>query len=251
MNSTENNLIRDAPVHALALLVTVHLADELVFVEGVLMEAMNPFFIVSLASYLGLAIERFCSVAFPMWHRVNVTIRICRCWVAGIWAVGVIFEIGLVILKRVMENSQVEFHFVVIIFMWMMFFLTQLVYTGSCLSIRKQNRALQTRSDMNETAVRTMKLRLKNENNFLLTIALVCFILAATILPFLTLALILVYKWTKTDSVNVSKDGGGSLLPSHHVWSAVAIGTNSVLNIFIYFWRLPKYRKTFKMLYWM
>ena len=222
--------------------------DKLIFVEGIVMERMNIFFVVLFTSYLGLAIERFCSVALPMWHRVNITIRICRYLVAGIWAVCVALEIGFLILKRLMGNINVKFHLAAIIFLWVMFLLTQFVYIASCVSIRKQSRELQMRSDVNETAVRTIKLRLKNENTFLLTIALVCFILAATILPFLTLALILIYNWTK-NSVNVGEDGGGSPIPSQHVWGVAAIGVNSVLNIFIYAWRLPKYRKTFKKLY--
>ena len=50
----------------------------------------------------------------------------------------------------------------------------------------KQSRKLQARCDLNKTAVRTIKLRLKNENNFLVTIAIVCVILAVINLPYVT-----------------------------------------------------------------
>jgi hypothetical protein len=143
---------------------------------------------VSFFMYLSLAIERFWSIAFPFWNRVNITTRICRYWVVGVWSVCAIARVGIVILKR-WTDFKIQLQMAHLLFMWVMFLVTQCVYIASYISIRKQNTDIQRRDDklciMSEATARTIKLRLKNENNFLLTIAIVCFILAMTILPFL------------------------------------------------------------------
>ena len=38
-----------------------------------------------LSSFLSLSIVRFCSVAFPLWHRVKITARVCRFWLGALW----------------------------------------------------------------------------------------------------------------------------------------------------------------------
>jgi hypothetical protein len=49
---------------------------------------------------------------------------------------------------------------------------------------------LQNRTSMSEITIRTAKIRLENEKNFLVTIAIVCFVLAATVLPFIIMSFV-------------------------------------------------------------
>lgn len=221
--------------------------ERVLFAAGIAVEFMDLFCLASFTSYLGLAIERFCSVVFPLWHRVNVTTQKCRYVVAGIWAVGVILKIGFAILVRWVTNIMLEFNFALIIFLWLLFLSSQCVYVASCFSTRRQSKELRTRTDMNETTVRTTTLRLKNESNFLVTITIICFIQAATILPFLTMSFVMQYKWTKS-SENIYNQADFAF-PAHFIWGVAGISVNPGINVLIYIWRLPKYRKTFQKLY--
>lgn len=47
---------------------------------------------ISFTSFLSLSIERFCSIAFPLWHRVRITTRVCRYWLGTVWLFHFIFE---------------------------------------------------------------------------------------------------------------------------------------------------------------
>jgi hypothetical protein len=99
---------------------------------------------------------------------------------------------------------------------------------------------MQSNDRINDATTTTIKLRLKNENNFLLTIAIVCFILALTTLPFATMVFTFAFKAMANE---------GKRLSSYHIWTLLAISINSAINVFVYLWRLPKYRKTFKKLF--
>jgi uncharacterized membrane protein YqjE len=104
---------------------------------------------------------------------------------------------------------------------------------------------LQNRTGMSEVTIRTAKIRLENEKNFLVTIAIVCFALAATVLPFLTMSFTSLVEVTK----RLEGDDNKFVAPSYTSWGLLLIGLNSAANVFVYLWRLPKYRKTFKKLY--
>ena len=223
---------------------------KLVHVVDVLSQVISSSFSVSLTLYLFLAFERFCSVAFPLWHHANITTRSCHKLVVRTWVVWVIARVGFFILGRTLHwksNVKIKLLLVELIFNWVLFLLTQCVYIASCLSIRKQSRELQARCDLNETTERTMKLRLKNENNFLVTIAIVCFILAVTKLPLMTMAFMLQFEWSEYSEKN--SDKVVVAFPSFYIWGVAGISLKSAINILIYIWRLPRYQKTFKKLY--
>ena len=203
---------------------------------------MGVFHPLSCIMYLSVAIERFCSITFPFWHRVHITVRTCRYWVTLASLSWTITQASLFTMDKTIEtNNQLDITHIV--FLWITFLLTQSVYIASYISIKKQNSNLRTRQDMNETTMKTIKLRLKNENNFLVTIAIACLILGITTLPFL----IIRFFWFVVASGEDSKTTNSH--PSFFMWSVVGIGVNSVVNVFIYLWRLPKYRKTFKKIY--
>ena len=218
--------------------------ETIVYVHLITNVLVGLFHIVSFTLYLLLAVERFCSVAFPLWHRVNVTTRVCRYWVVAIWLVYTVLDVGFNTILIKDKKVNVQSHLAHVLYMWLMFLLIQCTYIASYVSIRKQNLDLQKRQDLSEATVRTTKIRLKMEYNFLRTIAIVCFLLAATVLAFLTMAFMYVFAATEKSEKNYNQS-----LPSYYLWGVLGISVNSAINVFIYIWRLLKYRKTFRKLY--
>ncbi|CAB3998378.1 adenosine receptor A2a-like [Paramuricea clavata] len=198
------------------------------------------------ASYLSLAAERFLSVAYPLWHRVRVTTKVCRYWVIGLWLGLGGFRLIDFALTRIKETlTTIQSQLTLIVFMCILLMLTLSVYIASYISIRRQRMELQNRTSMSEVTIRTAQIRLENEKNFLVTIAIVCLALAATVLPFLIISFVSLVEVTN----RLKGDDSKIVVPSYAHWGLLLIGLNSAANVFVYLWRLPKYRKTFKKLY--
>ena len=197
---------------------------------------------VSFTLYLSLAIQRFCSVVFPLWHRVKITTRICRYWVTGIWLGSIILYGGMAIMSN--TEVKIQTNLTILVLKWLMLLITQSLYIASCISIRKQNRQTQSRNELNAATERTIAIHLKNESNFIVTISIVCFIQGVSTLPFLSMAFIVIFNATTS-----SQKGYKKIIPSYYIWGVLGIGVNSAINVFIYIWRLPRYRKTFKKFY--
>lgn len=199
---------------------------------------------VSFALYLSLAIERYCSVVYPLWHRVKITARVCHLWVFGIWSGGILLVVGYVIL---MTKTGSEFHtdFVIVPSMWLMTVLTQYIYLASIISIRKQSREFQRRQGMNGGNETAIIIRMKNEKNFIALIAIVSFIQQVLACTLYTTAQLRTadndMTWSENDYKNVAL--------SDYSWDLLGLGVNSAINVLVYIWRLPKYRRTFKKLY--
>ena len=195
-------------------------------------------FSVLFASYLSLAIERFLSVAYPLWHRARITVKVSRYWVLALWITSAGMGIIYFAVNRV---TGVESQMSLLSFICLMLLLILSVYIASYISIRRQSLHILSRTDMNEVAIRTTKIRLKNEKNFLLTIALVCCVLAVTVLPYVAISFVF---W-----IDFIEENHASSPPEYFKLVLFFIGSNSAANVFVYLWRLPKYRKTFKKLY--
>lgn len=198
---------------------------------------------ISFASYVCLSIERFCSISLPLWHRVHITIRVCRYWIIGIWI------LHFVLLEGIIINLQTFFHgvlakvsFARLIFTWTMFICTLSFYLASYISIRRQRRHLQSREDTNDISMKALKIRLKNEQNFLVTITIVCFFLFLSFLPFATMIFVYV-------PVLDNPHGADQNDFPNVVWGIFAVTVNFSINPLVYLCRLPKYRKTFQNLY--
>jgi hypothetical protein len=198
---------------------------------------------VSVTSIFSLSVERFFSVAFPLWHRVKITTRITRYWLAAVWLFHLTCE-GLMLALTLYYKRSIYGIFSRLSLMWLTFLLTQIMYLASYVSLRKQRRELHKRQNSSEDNIRMMKIRLERERNFLITIAIVCSILALTLLPALTLMVVMmllgsIQDWSVT---NMSKE------PTV-VWGVTMITFNFSVNGLVYLWRMKKYRITFKKLY--
>ena len=203
-------------------------------VQNVLIETSFP-------SYLSLAIERLCSIAYPLWHRVHMSSASHRCWLTLIWFFTIAF---VFILKFFSTSTVMEFAFygsVGAIFLMS----TQFVYLATYISLRKQRkRLLSGETTDSATNRRLQETRLRSEKNFMVTTAIVCSILAVTLLPMLVNALLftgLVPETVTKVSPKVRNVISCTIM--------ILVTINFAINPFIYVWRLPKYRKTFKKLY--
>ena len=124
-------------------------------------------------SYLSLAVERFLSVAYPLWHRVRVTTKVCRYWVIGLW-LGLggfrLIDFALIQIKETLTIIQSQLTFMV--FMCVLLMLTLSVYIASYISIKRQSIELQNRTGMSEVTIRTAQIRLEMKRTFLLQLQL-------------------------------------------------------------------------------
>ncbi len=91
--------------------------------------------------------------------------------------------------------------------------------------------------------MRMIKIRLESEKQFLTTIAIVCFVLAFTLLPILSIELVFM--------IFSAEEWTSDYLLRHQitVCGLTIMTLNFAVNGLIYLWRMKKYRKTFKKLY--
>ena len=194
---------------------------------------------ISFTSYLSLSFERFFSVAFPLWHRVQITTRVTRYWLAATWIFTFISEgVQFIILIYRYEFQWLLCKFT---FFWATFLLTQIMYFASYVSLRKHRNGLYKRQDLSEVSIRMIQKKLESENNFLKTIAIVCFVLAFTLMPALTVSFVFLLcsgEWSISAVDN-----------PFMYWGIIIMNVNFAINAPIYLWRMKKYRITFKKLY--
>ena len=195
----------------------------------------------SVSSFLCLAVERFISIAHPLWYRVNITKQVYRYWIGILWLVVVSFE---AIQRAFYYNYLLTFGFVRVGFLLTGFLAANLLYLASYISVKRQRRDVCARSTLSESNKQAIQARLKNEKSFLSTIAIVCFIFALTFLPLL-LFMFHLHMVEIGQSVGYLND----VVESFETWIIAVISLNFTVNAFIYVWRWPKYRNTFKKLY--
>ena len=126
------------------------------------------------------------------------------------------------------------------------FLFTQVFYVATYFSLKKQREMFFKRLNISDDAAvsgRIKEIRLLREKNFLCTIAAVCFILNFTILPSLG------FRWLSfylRQSHNIiDRNIEQFILISLRILLSFSFAINPI----VYVWRLPKYRKTFKLLY--
>ena len=196
---------------------------------------------VSFGLYLSLSIERFCSVVFPLWHRVKITARVCYLWVSGIWLGCIVLVVGYVILMTKTENKFQD-NFFIVFLMCLTVMLTQSIYFASIVSIRKQSREFQSRQGMNAGNEAAIIVRMKNEKNFVVLITIVSLLQGVLACTLYTMAQL-------RTADRMSENGYKNFEPSDYSWDLLVRGVISAFNFLVCIWRLPKYQKTFKKLY--
>lgn len=200
-------------------------------------------------SVFSLSVERFCSVAFPLWHRANVTVRLCRLCILGIWLFHITFE-AMSFAVRYTTGDEFITGCMRVAYTSFFFIATQTLYLVTCLSLRKQTKQIIGRQDAtgsqnssfpnSSTVTRAIQVRLQNEKCFLVTTAIICMVLALTVLPALIYYKILSLIYPELQDEHYSITAKVIVL---------VFRVNFTVNPGIYLWRLKSYRKTFKVLY--
>lgn len=181
-------------------------------------------------AFLCFAVERFLSVAFPLWYRVRVTIQRCRKALLGTWIAHIVIQIITFFVFSVDDRSDF-----ILFYTTAMFFSVYIFYLATYVSLRRQRNELQKRQNMNQGTFNSMRARQEQEKRFLITIAIVCIILTILFLPAIAMRTIFLL-------LNLKK-------PNIYSALLILLSINYFVNPIIYLWRLPKYRKTFKKLY--
>ena len=182
-----------------------------------------------------LALERYLSVAYPLWQKVKVTIRLCGTSVTLLWFLC-LFSAGI----SHHHNRDVTLVFSMG-FTCTFYSATVAIYLLAYISIRKQRSTLITGSLESENMKRVLNIRLKNQSRFLSTILIVNLTLTFALIP---PSLSAVWKYfLSTDVIS------GRSLQVLYSTGDILFFLNMAANPFLYIWRLPKYRKSFLVLY--
>ena len=117
------------------------------------------------------------------------------------------------------------------------FYLTTVfIYLLAYISIRRQRFSLLTDTTKSDTVKRMMELRLRNQNRFLTTVFIINVVLIFGIIP-TVIGSHFMFSSERTVST------------SFFIIALILFFLNLAANPFLYIWRLPKYRRTFFVMY--
>ena len=154
-----------------------------------------------------------------------------------VWLVNFIYT-GITVISVAPDKSSLSI--VLTLYPSVFYLATILIYFLAFVSIRKQRYLLSTDVTKSEMARKMLKLRLRNQNRFLSTLLIINIVLPFGLISTI-ISLYLQYRQY------VSKTEG-----TMDVWLPVTnilLFLNTAANPFLYIWRLPKYRKTFSVMY--
>ncbi len=188
-------------------------------------------------SIFSLALERCLSIVFPLWHKVNVTPGVCRIWLAMIWVSSGLL-VGIRYISLIYFEQERAFSVTPNLGTAIFLVGTVICYSVCAFTVRKRRLALQQDTVISKANRKSAEVRLRNENRFLCTMFIIFLGFLLGIIPTSVCFWVMVYIETKnTVLIHIINVGDMLLL------------LNYVINTFIYLWRLPKYRKTFQVLY--
>ncbi len=188
-------------------------------------------------SIFSLALERCLGIVFPLWHKVNVTTGVCRIWLVMIWvSSGLLVGIRYILLIYFQQERAYLLtpNSGTIIFL----VATLICYTVCAFTVRKRRFALKKGTAISKASRKSAEVRLRNENRFLRTMFIIFLGFLLGVIPSMVCFWVMVSIETKNHIIM-------------HVINAsdMMLLLNYAVNTFIYLWRLPKYRKTFQVLY--
>ena len=195
-------------------------------------EILRFFYLLNFPSVAVLALERYVSIAYPLWHQVKVTTRLCYICIAVVWLINGIFTS----IVSVGTTTQTELRTA---YPSVFYLTTVFIYLLAYISIRRQRFSLSTDITNSDTVKRMMKLRLRNQNRFLTTVFIINVLLIFGIIPSV-ITTHFMYSSEGTVSTSVEM---------FFIIALILFFLNLAANPFLYIWRLPKYRRTFLVMY--
>ncbi len=188
-------------------------------------------------SVFSLALERCSSIVFPLWHKVNVTHRVCRIWLAMIW-VSIGLSVGIRYIFLIYLEQEHAYRVMPTLGTAIFLVATVICYSVCAFTVRKRRLALKQDTVISKANRKSAEVRLRHENRFLCTMFIIFLGFLLGVIPASICFWVMFYKETKNNVIiNIINVSDMMLL------------LNYAMNTFIYLWRLPKYRKTFQVLY--
>ena len=190
---------------------------------------------ISLAS---LAVERFTSVAYPFFHQVHVTRERTRLWFGVVWTVA-LASVGIAVAIR-RAKLRVTIYIVDLSITLPCLTVMFAFYIACFVSIKRQQKRFKESRVQADLTRRSLEIKLRNEQRFLATIVIASVSIIVLWLPSFVFLL---------PDVNIEGGISGGLYRDLNTSFSLLVLGQSILNPFLYLWRLPKYRKTFRRLY--
>ena len=196
-------------------------------------------FFANLPSIFSLALERCLSIVFPLWHKVNVTTGVCRIWLAMIWVLGG-FSVGIRYGLLIYFEQERAYKVTATLGSGIFVVATLVCYSTGAFTVRKRRLALKQDTTISKATQKSAEVRLRNENRFLRTMFIIFLGFLLGVIP--SMVCLWVLDVVSTESRN-------HVIKYTFNVSDMMLLLNYAVNTFIYLWRLPKYRKTFQVLY--
>ena len=190
---------------------------------------------VSLLTVLSITIDRFLLVVYPLKHRYLVSGKRMIIWIVLIWLLSF-----LRFIKNVVFGMGYYDYFVLCGINLLTMMLTVVLYSLTYRSLRRQARRIAQQNDTSSES-RAATSRVLREKRFLNTIIMISAISVISITPLSIFAIVLLIDRTIYDKIEY--------INALECVCYTMYFTNFAVNPFLYIWRLPQYRKTFKVLY--
>ena len=190
-------------------------------------------------SIFSLALERCLGIVFPLWHKVNVTTRVCRIWLSMIWVSGILL-MGLRYSLLIYFEQERGYKMMANLGTGIFAVGTLICYLAGAFTVRKRHLALKQDAAISKATQKLAEVRLRNENRFLRTMSIIFLGFLLGIIPSA------VCFWVM-DVVSI--ETRNHVFMYIFIVSDMMLLSNYAVNTFIYLWCLPKYRKTFQVLY--
>ena len=224
------------------MLIIAYVSHTPIFFDSVYIEYLKPstVSVTSLGCFLltSLAIERLIAVGFPLFYQVHITKEKMKLWLCVMLSAALLLAAGDFVVRReagdgfmFLSERIVATSSTVAVFA---------LYLASVMCIKRQQREFQGSVHMAELERRSLQAKLLSEKRFLATIFVMNLLTMVAWVPAL---LVLSFK---------AKIRAAFSVENYHLVMAVCpfcLASLSILNPFLYIWRLPKYRKTFRKLY--
>ena len=185
----------------------------------------------SILSIISVSIDRFLIVVYPMKYRILMKGKVILLWLAAVWIVSGIVAAWTSLFSG---NSTMLDQMAFSIFSVSGILLSSVLYSSTYYKLKKESRNIALQSSIES---RAQEIRILKEKRFLKTIMIIAFISFVCVVP--STVFFLIVPSIITPELGAMASHLSFILP------ICLVQINSAVNPFIYFLRLPNYRKTF------